>query len=144
MGFAKEFREFALKGNVIDLAVGVIIGGAFGKIVTSLVEDIITPLMGLLLGRVDFTSLYLNLSGKEFKNLEEAKKAGAAVIRYGAFLNNVFHFLIVAFTIFMMVKAMNRLRRKQEETPAPAPALPEPSNEERLLTEIRDLLKKNG
>lgn len=144
MGFAKEFREFALKGNVIDLAVGVIIGGAFGKIVTSLVEDIITPLFGAILGRVDFASLYLNLSGKEFKNLEEAKKAGAAVVRYGLFMNNTIHFLLVAVPIFFMVKAMNRLRRKQEEAPVAALAPPEPSNEEKLLAEIRDLLKKNG
>jgi len=142
MSFAKEFREFALKGNVVDLAVGVIIGGAFGKIVTSFVEDIVMPLLGVLLGKVDLASLYLNLSGTQFKNLEEAKKAGVAVVRYGLFLNNIIHFLLIAIPIFLMVKAMNTLRRKQEEAPAPAPALPELSSEEKLLTEIRDLLKK--
>ncbi|GDX41006.1 large-conductance mechanosensitive channel [Armatimonadota bacterium] len=143
MSFAKEFREFALKGNVVDLAVGVIIGGAFGRIVTSFVEDIVMPLLGVLLGKVDLASLYLNLSGTQFKNLEEAKKAGVAVVRYGLFLNNIIHFLLIAIPIFLMVKAMNSLRRKQEEVPAPAPVLPELSSEEKLLTEIRDLLKKS-
>ncbi|MCX6379976.1 MAG: large conductance mechanosensitive channel protein MscL [Armatimonadetes bacterium] len=142
MSFAKEFREFALKGNVVDLAVGVIIGGAFGKIVTSFVEDIVMPLLGVLVGKIDLASLYLNLSGTQFKNLEEAKKAGVAVVRYGLFLNNIIHFILIAIPIFLMVKAMNSLRRKQEEAPAPAPVLPELSSEEKLLTEIRDLLKK--
>ncbi len=141
MGFVKEFREFAIRGNVIDLAVGVIIGGAFGKIVSSLVEDVITPFLGLGIGKVDFASLYINLSGKEFKSIEEAKKAGASVIRYGLFLNNVLHFLIIAFAVFVMVKGMNAIRRKQSEEPVTPPAPPEPSNEEKLLTEIRDLLK---
>lgn len=109
----KEFREFAMKGNVIDLAVGIIIGAAFGKIVTSLVNDVIMPPIGLLLGKVDFSSLYINLSGQEFATLKEAVDAGAPIIQYGAFINNVIDFLIVAFVIFLVVKQINRLKKEE-------------------------------
>ncbi|HPT69993.1 MAG TPA: large conductance mechanosensitive channel protein MscL, partial [Syntrophomonas sp.] len=112
----KEFREFAVKGNMIDLAIGVIIGAAFGKIVTSLVNDIIMPPIGLLLGKVDFSSLYINLSGKSFASLDEAVKAGAPLIKYGAFINNIIDFLIVAFVIFLVIKQINRMK-KQEPAP---------------------------
>lgn len=111
----KEFREFIARGNVIDMAVGIIIGAAFGKIVTSLVEDVIMPPIGLLLGKVDFSNLFINLSGQPYATLAEAKSAGAATISYGAFLNNVISFLIVAFAVFLLVRSVNRLRRKQEE-----------------------------
>ncbi|MGZ0052513.1 large conductance mechanosensitive channel protein MscL [Brevibacillus gelatini] len=115
----KEFKEFALKGNVLDLAVGVVIGGAFGKIVTSLVNDIITPLIGLLLGKVDFTNLFITLNGADYNTLEEAKKAGAATLNYGLFLNSVIDFLIIAFSIFIVIKQLNRFKRKQEVVKAP-------------------------
>ncbi|HYM32364.1 MAG TPA: large conductance mechanosensitive channel protein MscL [Candidatus Cybelea sp.] len=114
----KEFREFAMRGNVVDMAVGIIIGAAFGKIITSLVNDIIMPPIGLLLGRVDFSSLFLNLSSAHYDSIDAAKKAGAATINYGLFVNTVLDFLIVAFAIFMIVKQMNRFRR---EAPAAAP-----------------------
>jgi len=113
----KEFKEFALKGNVIDLAVGIIIGAAFGKVVQSLVTDIIMPPVGMLAGKVDFSSLYINLSGKTFETLAEAKKAGAATINYGVFINSVVDFTIMAFVVFMMVKQINRLKK---ETPPPS------------------------
>ena len=135
----KEFKEFAIKGNVIDMAVGVVIGGAFGKIVGSLVSDVIMPPIGLLLGKVDFTNLFLNLSGTPVASLAEAKAKGLATLNYGVFLNTTFEFLIIAFTIFIVIKQINRLKR---EAPAAPAAPPEPSNEEKLLTEIRDLLKK--
>jgi len=115
----KEFRDFAVKGNVIDLAVGIIIGAAFGKIVTSLVNDILMPPIGLLLGKVDFSNLYINLSGKTYATLADAAAAGAPVIKYGAFLNNVIDFLIVAFAIFLVVKQINRLK-KQEAAAEPS------------------------
>jgi large conductance mechanosensitive channel len=105
----KEFREFAMKGNVVDMAVGIIIGAAFGKIVSSLVEDIIMPPIGMLLGKVDFAKLYISLSGS-YASLDEATKAGAPVIRYGQFLNTCLNFFIVAFSIFLVIKQMNRLR----------------------------------
>ncbi|WP_138204561.1 large conductance mechanosensitive channel protein MscL [Haloimpatiens lingqiaonensis] len=111
----KEFKKFALKGNVVDLAVGVIIGGAFGKIVSSLVNDIIMPIIGNLVGKVDFSNLYINLSGKEFNSLAEAKKAGVATINYGLFLNNVIDFLIIAFSIFIVIRQFDRFKKK--ETP---------------------------
>jgi len=134
----KEFKEFAIKGNVIDMAVGVVIGGAFGKIVNSLVTDVIMPPIGLLLGKVDFSNLFLNLSGTPAASLAEAKEKGLATLNYGVFLNTAIEFLIIAFSIFFVVKQINRLKR--EAPPAPA-APPEPSNEEKLLGEIRDLLK---
>jgi large conductance mechanosensitive channel len=113
----REFREFAMRGNVVDLAVGIIIGAAFGKIVTSLVNDIIMPPFGLLLGRVDFSNLFINLSGQSFASLAEAKAAGAPTINYGVFLNTVMDFVIVAFAIFLLVRFINRLSRQREATP---------------------------
>jgi large conductance mechanosensitive channel len=110
----KEFKEFAMRGNVLDMAVGIIIGAAFGKIVTSLVNDILIPPIGLVLGKLDFSNLFVNLSGKPFQSLAEAKAAGAATINYGIFLNNIIDFLIVAFAIFLIIKQVNRLKRKEE------------------------------
>ncbi len=130
----KEFEEFAVKGNVIDLAVGVVIGAAFGKIVTSLVNDIIMPPIGKLMGNLDFSNLFINLSSAEVKSLAEAKQLGAATINYGLFLNAVIDFLIVAFAIFLLVKQVNRFKRQ-----APPAATPE---DVQLLREIRDLLKQ--
>lgn len=115
----KEFREFAVKGNVIDLAVGIIIGAAFGKIVTSFVSDILMPPIGLLLGKVDFTDLYINLSGKHFASLAEATAAGAPVIKYGVFFNSIIDFIIVALAIFLVVKQINRMK-KQEVAATPS------------------------
>ena len=138
MSMLKEFKEFAMKGNVLDLAIGVIIGGAFGKIVGSLVEDVIMPPLGKLLGGVDFGSLFLNLSSGGYKTLAEAKAAGAPTLNYGNFLQAIVDFLIVAFAIFMLVKGVNATRRKQAAAPAPPPV---PSKQEFLLGEIRDILK---
>jgi large conductance mechanosensitive channel len=132
MGFFKEFKEFAMRGNVIDMAVGIIIGAAFGKVVSSLVGDVIMPPLGLLIGGVDFSSLAIVLQNP-------AAGAPGVVLRYGAFLQTVLDFLIVAFAIFVAIKAMNKLQRKKEEAPA---APPKPSNQEVLLGEIRDLLKR--
>ena len=111
MGMMQEFKEFALKGNVLDLAVGVIIGGAFGKITTSLVEDIINPVLGLFMGRVDLANQFFALDGNSYKTVADAKKAGAAVIAYGNFMNIVIQFLIIAFVIFIVIKQVNRLTR---------------------------------
>jgi large conductance mechanosensitive channel len=114
----KEFKAFIVRGNVIDLAVGVIIGAAFGKIVTSLVSDILMPPIGLLLGRVDFTNLFINLSGQPYATLEEAKAAGAATINYGLFINTVIDFIIVGFVVFLLVRQVNRIKREKEAPPA--------------------------
>lgn len=139
MSLAKEFKEFVMRGNVVDLAVGVIIGAAFGKIVDSLVKDIIMPPLGMLLGGVDFRHLYINLGKQSYATLAEAEQAGAPLIKYGAFINTLVDFLIVAFAIFVAIKAINRLKR----TPPPAPAEPPPPPEDiLLLREIRDSLKK--
>jgi large conductance mechanosensitive channel len=135
----KEFKEFAMRGNVIDMAVGIIIGGAFGKIVTSLVNDVIMPPIGLVLGNVDFSSLFLNLGATAYDTLADAESAGAPIIKYGTFINTVLDFLIVAFAIFIVIRALNRLQRKREAAPPAAP--PAPSTEEKLLTEIRDALR---
>jgi large conductance mechanosensitive channel len=137
----KEFKEFAVKGNVVDMAVGIIIGGAFGTIVKSLVADVIMPPIGLLLGGVDFSNLFAVLGEGSFESLDAAKEAGAATINYGVFINNVISFLIVAFAVFLLVKGINSLKRKEEEKP---PAPPKPSAEETLLGEIRDLLKQKA
>jgi large conductance mechanosensitive channel len=140
MSMIKEFKEFALKGNVVDLAVGVIIGAAFGKIVTSLVNDLLMPPIGKLMGGVSFNDLFLQLDSSKghFTSLKAAKDAGVAVIAYGSFINTVIDFTIMAFCVFMLVKAMNRLKRQ----PPPAPAAaPEPTRQEKLLMEIRDLLQ---
>ena len=120
MGMFKEFREFAIKGSVVDLAVGVIIGAAFGKIVTSLVEDVIMPPLGMAIGNIDFANLFVDLSGTGHRTLADAKEAGAATINYGLFLNNVLQFLILAFIIFLIIRAVNRWRRRGEGTPPPA------------------------
>ena len=114
----KEFKEFVIKGNVLDMAVGIIIGAAFGKVVTSFVSDVLMPPIGLLLGKVDFSNLFINLSGKSFESLADAKKAGAATLNYGLFFNTAIDFLIVGFAIFLLVKQVNRLKR---EAPAAAP-----------------------
>jgi large conductance mechanosensitive channel len=139
MGFIKEFKAFALKGNVMDMAVGVIIGGAFGGIVKSFVNDILMPPIGLLLGNTDFSNLEVNLSS--LFNLTVKEGAEPAIWKYGAFVQGCIDFLIMAFCVFMMVKLMNKLMKKKEEVPAPAPE-PAPTKEELLLTEIRDLLKE--
>ena len=130
MGFIREFKEFAMKGNVMDMAVGVIIGGAFGKIVSSLVDDILMPIVGMITGNIDFTSLAFQIGDGE----------EAAVLKYGNFIQNTVDFIIVAFCIFLMLKAINKMNRKKAEPEAPAaPAGP---TQEELLTEIRDLLKQ--
>src|SRR4026209_1218263 len=119
----KEFREFVMRGNVIDLAVGIVIGAAFGKIVDSLVKDIIMPPIGLILGNVDFSNLFIDLSGQHYASLAEAQKAGAPTINYGLFLNQVVTFLIVAFAVFLVIKQINRMRRKSQEQAAPGDKL---------------------
>jgi large conductance mechanosensitive channel len=116
----KEFRDFAMRGNVVDLAVGLIIGAAFGKIVTSLVNDILMPPLGLVLGKVDFSNLFINLSGQHYATLAEAKQAGAATLNYGLFINTIIDFVIVAFAIFLLIKQINRLQRLQKNEPPPA------------------------
>ena len=137
MGFIKEFKEFAVKGNVMDMAVGVIIGGAFGKIVTSLVGDLLMPLIGVATGGISFVDLFINLSGGTAKTLADAKEAGDAVFAYGQFIQNIIDFIIIAFCIFLMIKGMNKLKKKEE----PAPEAPAGPTQEELLAEIRDLLK---
>ena len=137
----KEFKEFAMRGNVMDMAVGIIIGGAFGKIVASFVNDVLMPPIGLLMGNVDFAQLFINLGDTEYETLAAAKEAGAPTLNWGSFVQTVLDFLIIAFAIFMMVKAMNSAKKKEEEAPKPPPA---PPREELLLTEIRDLLAKQG
>ncbi|MDG6895526.1 large-conductance mechanosensitive channel protein MscL [Volucribacter amazonae] len=133
MSFIKEFREFAMRGNVVDMAVGVIIGGAFGKIVSSLVSDVIMPVLGVLTDNVDFKDLKIVL-------VQAVGDTPEVALNYGAFIQTVFDFIIIAFAIFMMIKALNKLKR---ETPAEEEKPAEPSSEEKLLTEIRDLLKDN-
>ena len=115
----KEFKEFVMRGNVVDLAIGVVIGAAFGKIVTSFVEDILMPPIGLALGRVDFSSLFVNLSGRDYPSIAAAKAAGAATLNYGIFINNIINFLIIAFVIFLLIRQINRMQRPE---PATAPA----------------------
>ena len=142
MGFFKEFKEFAMKGNVMDMAIGVIIGGAFGKIVTSLVNDLLMPLIGALIGNVDFTTLSATLRPAVMNGEEVVKEA--VTLNYGNFIQTTVDFLIVAFCIFLVIKLINKasnmVKKPEEEAPA-APAEPEPTKEEVLLTEIRDLLK---
>jgi large conductance mechanosensitive channel len=134
----REFREFAMRGNVVDLAVGIILGVAFTTIVNSMVNDIIMPPVGLLIGGIDFSNFFVTLKGGSFPTLEAAKAAGAVTINYGLFINAVIRFVIVAFAIFILVKQINRLRWQEEPKEPAAP--PEPSREEVLLAEIRDLL----
>ena len=133
----KEFRDFAMKGNVLDMAIGIIIGAAFGKIVSSFVADVLMPPLGMLMGKVDFTNWFLTLTSGDFTTLKQAKDAGAVTLNYGLFLNTLLDFVIVAFAIFLLVKQVNRLKK---EAPPPPPA--EQPAEQRLLTEIRDLLAK--
>jgi large conductance mechanosensitive channel len=135
----QEFKKFAMRGNVVDMAVGIIIGAAFGKIVSSLVSDIIMPPIGMIMGNVDFSQLFINISGGEYATLAAAQEAGAATINYGVFINTVLDFVIVAFAIFMVIRGMNNMKKKEEEKPA-EPA--KPSEEVLLLQEIRDALKK--
>ena len=139
----KEFKEFALKGNMLDMAVGIVIGAAFGTIVKSLVADILMPPIGLALGGVDFTNLFLVLKAgsvpaAQLTTLAEAQESGAVTVNWGVFLNSIISFVIIAFALFVVIRNMNRLKRKEEEKPAAPPA---PSAEEKLLTEIRDLLR---
>lgn len=137
----KEFKAFAMRGNVVDMAVGIIIGAAFGKIVSSLVSDVIMPPIGKLMGGVDFSNLFVNLGDVAYESLAAAQEAGAPTINYGVFLNTVLDFLIVAFAIFMVIKGMNNLKKKEEEKPAEPP---KKSDEVLLLEEIRDSLKNRG
>ncbi len=139
MGLMKEFKEFAVKGNAMDMAVGIIIGAAFGKIVSSLVSDVIMPPIGRLMGNVDFSGLFINLGSTAYETLAEAQNAGAPTLNYGNFLQVVVDFLIVAWAVFMIVKGINALKKKEEEKPA---APPEPSEDVLLLREIRDALNK--
>ncbi|HEY5655616.1 MAG TPA: large-conductance mechanosensitive channel protein MscL [Woeseiaceae bacterium] len=134
----KEFKDFAMRGNVVDMAVGIIIGAAFGKIVTSLVNDVVMPPIGLILGGVDFSDLYVDLSLAGHQTIAAAEAAGAPILKYGLFINTVIDFTIVAFAIFLVIKGMNKLKKQQEAAPPPPPG---PSAEEKLLAEIRDLLQ---
>ena len=138
MGMISEFKEFAVKGNLVDLAVGFILGGAFATVVSSLVNDIIMPVVGKLIGGVDFSNLYINLTDTEYATLAAAQEAGAAVITYGVFINALISFLIVALVMFMIIKSMNRIKKEEEEAPAAPPA------NEVLLAEIRDLLARQN
>lgn len=136
MGIAQEFKEFVVKGNVVDMGVGIVIGAAFTTIVTSLVEDIFNPLIGLMTGGADFSGLYINLSGQEVTSAAQAKEDGLAVITYGVFINAIIAFVIVAFILFMIIRAVNRLKRQEE------PVVEEgPPRQEILLEEIRDALR---
>jgi len=137
MGFAQDFKAFISRGSVVDLAVGVVIGGAFGGIVTSFVNDVLMPPIGQLMGKVDFSNLFVSLSGGDYATLKAAKEAGAATLNYGLFLNAVINFLIIAFAIFLVIRALARFQRKEAAPAAP----PEPSEEVKLLTQIRDALR---
>ena len=143
----QEFQEFAVKGNVVDMGVGIVIGAAFTSIVNSFVNDVVTPLLGVFTGGIDFSYLFLNLSGEEFATLAAAQQAGAATVNYGLFLNAVISFLIVAWALFFVIKGINRLKRQmergvKEKAPPPGP-VPLPADIA-LLTEIRDLLSKDA
>jgi len=141
VGFIREFKDFAVKGNAVELAVGVVIGAAFGKIVSSMVGDVIMPLVGRLTGNVDFANLFVVLGEGRYKTLADAKAAGAATLNYGLFINTIIDFIIIAFCIFLVIRAMSRMRRREEAQPA-APAAP-PADVQ-LLTEIRDLLNRSA
>ncbi len=135
MGFVSEFRDFAIKGNVFDMAIGVIMGGAFGKIVGSLIDDVLMPIIGKIAGNVDFSNFFLPLSGQKETVLADAKKTGA-VMAYGNFISVIINFLILAFVVFLMVKAFNAAKKRATPPPAPPPPPPGPSNEEKLLADI--------
>lgn len=144
MGVLKEFRDFALKGNVVDLAIGVIIGAAFGAIVSSLVDDVFMPVIGLILNGIDFSNLFFALlppDGAQYPTIAAARDAGVATLNYGLFINAVVKFIIIAFVLFLVVKAINRMRRQEAAAPAAPPA---PTAEEKLLMEIRDAIKSQG
>jgi len=136
----KEFREFIMRGNVLDLAVAVVIGAAFTAVVNSFVGDVLMPILGLITGGINFGDLYINLSGKSFATYADAKAAGAAVIGYGAFIQSIISFLLIAFAVFLIVKAANAAQRKRAEEPTS----PAPTKDQELLTEIRDLLAKQN
>ena len=136
--FLKEFREFAVRGNVVDMAVGIIIGTAFGRIVSARVADVVMPPIGFLVGNIDFSNLFVNLSSTPVASLEEARAAGVPVIAYGSFINTVIDFLIITFVIFLTIRQINRLKGVKSEAEAAPPA---PNRQEVLLEEIRDLLK---
>ena len=138
MSMMKEFKAFAMRGNVMDMAIGIILGGAFGKIVSSFVGDVLMPPLGLLMGGVDFTSKFIGLKPGTYTTLAEAKAQGIPTLNYGNFLQMIIDFVIIAFAIFMMIKAMNAAKKKEAEAPAAPPA---PTAQEKLLAEIRDLLK---
>jgi large conductance mechanosensitive channel len=141
MGFVKEFKEFALRGNVIDMAVGIIIGVAFGGLVKSMVDDVMMPPISKLLGGVDFSNWFINLGRDKgpFETLKQAKEAGAATLNYGLFINQVINFLIVAFAVFLLIKAINTARKRFEKQQEAAP--PAPTTDQKLLMEIRDAIK---
>ena len=143
MSIGQEFKEFIMRGNVVDMAVGIAIGAAFGKIVNSLVNDIIMPPIGKISGGVDFSNLFINMGSGEYASLAEAQKAGAPTINYGMFINNILDFLIIGIALFIVIKAINTAKRRWEkQAAAPAPA--EPTAEVKLLTEIRDQLKSRN
>ncbi|MEL6979217.1 MAG: large conductance mechanosensitive channel protein MscL [Pseudomonadota bacterium] len=141
MGMMQEFKEFAVKGNVVDMGVGIVIGAAFTSIVTSFVSDIVNPVIGVVTGGVDFSNLFVNLGEGDFATLAAAQEAGAPTINYGLFINAIISFVIVAFVLFLVIKNVNKLKKEEEAAPETPP---EPSNEEKLLGEIRDLLKKDA
>ncbi len=141
MGWLKEFKAFAMRGNVVDMAVGVIIGAAFGKIVSSLVSDVMMPVIGLVTGGVSFSDKFVALDGTEYPSIEAAREAGASVLSYGIFLDAIIYFVIVAFCLFLVIKAMNAAKHEQEAAPESAPP---PPRQEVLLQEIRDLLARRA
>lgn len=143
MGMLKEFQEFAVKGNVVDMGVGIVIGAAFTSIVNSLVTDVINPILGVVTGGVDFSNFFVNLGSGDYESLAAAQAAGAPTVNYGLFVNAVISFLIVAWILFFLIRGVNHLRRMAEEAPA-SPATPEPAADVRLLTEIRDLLARRA
>ena len=141
MGMLQEFKTFAMRGNVVDMAVGVIIGGAFGAIVSALVSDILMPVVGVATGGVNFKDQFVALDGKTYATMDLAKQAGVATLNYGSVIDATIKFIVVAFVLFMVIKGMNSAKKKEEAAPAPA-APAEPPAQEKLLAEIRDLLKK--
>ena len=141
MSVMQEFKDFAVKGNVVDMGVGIVIGAAFTSIVKSFVADIVNPIIGYVTGGIDFSNLFYNLGEGDYATLTDAKKAGAATINYGLFVNSIISFVIVAIVLFIIIKNINKLRRLSEEPEEPE-AEPEPSDEVKLLTEIRDALKR--
>ncbi|MFK8052880.1 MAG: large-conductance mechanosensitive channel protein MscL [Woeseiaceae bacterium] len=136
-----EFKKFAMRGNVVDMAVGIILGAAFGKIVSSFVKDVIMPPIGMMMGGVDFANLFVNLTDTPVTSVADAAEKAVPIIAYGQFINTILDFVIVAFAIFMAIRLMNKMKKEEEEAPAKPP---EPSTEEKLLTEIRDLLKSQN